>query len=218
MEVNTHMQKNEATTKTYIQNNRMFPFGSHSIIKNIIGTNKIVLDVGCASGDLGRLCENNTFYGIDGNTDAINKAKLIYKDVKLIDLNLIPANPLFDEKFDYIIFADVLEHLLYPEQLLMHFRNYLKPEGKIIVSLPNVALWRIRLLLLAGKFDYTDYGVLDRTHLHLYTFDTAKKLLTTVGLNVISEQGAAYTFGQLLKVHKLLRNLFSVHIIIEARI
>ncbi len=208
----------EAITKEYVQNGEQFPYGSHSIIKELIGKGKYVLDVGCAGGELGKACDGNVFYGVDGNADAIQKAKTFYKEVKLIDLNSIPTTALFDIKFDYVVFADVLEHLLYPEQILKHFCAYLKPNGKIIVSLPNVALWRIRLLLLFGKFDYTDYGVLDRTHLHLYTFDSANTLLINAGLRIVSQQGAAYTYGQITTFNKILRNLFSVHIIVQAEV
>jgi len=210
--------QNEAVTKTYIQNGIKYPYGSHSTIKRMIGKGKTVLDVGCAAGQLGEICDGNTFYGVDGNEEAVKDASKVYKEVKLLDLNTIPTKNLFDTKFDFIVFADVLEHLLYPEKILEHFKNYLKEDGVIIVSLPNVALWRVRLNLLFGKFDYTDYGVMDRTHLHLYTFKTAKELLESAGLKVIEQRGATYSFGNWINhTTKATQELLSVHVITQAK-
>jgi 2-polyprenyl-3-methyl-5-hydroxy-6-metoxy-1,4-benzoquinol methylase len=210
--------QNEAVTKTYIQNGIKYPFGSHSTIKRIIGQGKTVLDVGCAAGQLGEICEGNIFYGVDGNEEAVKEASKIYKETKLSDLNTIPSKDLFETKFDFIVFADVLEHLLYPEKILEHFKTYLKDDGVIIVSLPNVALWRVRLNLLFGKFDYTDYGVMDRTHLHLYTFKTAKELLENAGLKVIEQRGATYSFGNWINhTTKVTQELLSVHVITQAK-
>ena len=210
--------QNEAVTKTYIQNGIKYPYGSHSTIERIIGQGKTVLDVGCAAGQLGEICEGNIFYGVDGNEEAVKEASKIYKEVMLLDLNTIPSKELFETKFDFIVFADVLEHLLYPEKILEHFKTYLKDDGVIIVSLPNVALWRVRLNLLFGKFDYTDYGVMDRTHLHLYTFKTAKELLENAGLKVIEQRGATYSFGNWINhTTKVTQELLSVHVITQAK-
>ena len=97
---------------------------------------------------------------------------------------------------------------------LKHFKKYLKEDGIIIVSLPNVALWRVRLNLIFGKFDYTDYGVMDRTHLHLYTFKTAKELLSNSGFKVTNQLGASYSFGNWINNSlKFFQELFSVHIV-----
>jgi len=202
---------NEAITKKYQMSSSKY--GSLYTIKNLCGTNKTILDVGCSSGYLGEIMKGNRFYGIDGNIEAAKIAKTKYIDVKIIDLNTIPDKPVFNEKFDIIIFADVLEHLLYPEQILSHFKSYLKPHGKIIVSLPNIALWRVRFNLLFGKFDYGDYGVLDRTHLHLYTFKSARELLERSGYKVVFECGAANALGFIVRYFKFLRKIFSINII-----
>ncbi len=210
--------QNEAVTKTYIQNGLKYPYGSHSTIKRIIGNGKKVLDVGCAGGQLGEICDGNIFYGVEGNEEALKEASKVYKEVKLIDLNSIPQKEIFDIKFDYIVFADVLEHLLYPDKILNYFKKYLKNDGIIIVSLPNIALWRVRLNLLLGKFDYTDYGVMDRTHLHLYTFKTSKELIESSGLKVIDQKGATYSFGNWINyTGKIIQELLSVHVITLAK-
>lgn len=215
---------NEATKKKY-EANILPRWGSLASIKKLAGKNKTVLDVGCASGYLGEILmkEGNILYGIDGNKEAIEIAGKKYKGVACLDLN----NTHFERletlfggaTFDVIVFADVLEHLLDPETVLRSFGKLLKPDGKVIVSLPNVALWRVRLNLLFGQFDYTDYGVLDRTHLHLYTFKTGKELIQNSGFRVLSEQGALnfLPFGILMQTFPFLRNIFGIHIIVEAK-
>lgn len=207
----------EAIKKTYVSSIEGNPHGSLATIRGIIEDGAKVLDVGCASGYLGEFFPNNDFYGIDGNVEAVTAARKVYKKVELVDLNLIPDKLVFTEKFDYVVFADVLEHLLYPVEVLEHFRKYLDSGGKVIVSLPNVALWRVRLNLLLGKFDYTDYGVLDRTHVHLYTFKSAREMLQSADLLVIKSFGAAYALGPLAKLPSPFKELFSVHIVMVAK-
>jgi hypothetical protein len=56
--------------------------------------------------------------------------------------------------------------------------------GCIIISLPNIANWRIRLKLLIGNFDYESYGILDEGHLRFFTDKTAKKLIQDAGLEI----------------------------------
>jgi 2-polyprenyl-3-methyl-5-hydroxy-6-metoxy-1,4-benzoquinol methylase len=204
----------EAVTKTYTHNVEVSPYGSHAFIKKYIKNGDIVLDVGCASGYLGTTCPDNIFYGVDGNAEAVAEAKKVYKDAKLINLNDVPSQPVFEEKFDVIVFADILEHLLYPEDILKHFKYYLKPEGRVVVSLPNIALWRNRINLLLGNFDYTDFGTMDRTHLHLYTFRSAQKLLKDAGFRIVDKKGAAYLFGPIANLNPFFRSLFSVHVIV----
>ena len=84
--------------------------------------------------------------------------------------------------FDVIIFADVLEHLAWPVGILRQYLALLKPHGTVIVSLPNVGLWSVRLQHLAGRFDYEETGVLDRTHLRFFTRRSALRMLDAAGL------------------------------------
>jgi SAM-dependent methyltransferase len=83
------------------------------------------------------------------------------------DLQQVPD--IAPRNFDTIIFADVLEHLAWPAGVLKKYADLLKPDGTVIVSLPNVGLWSVRLGLLFGRFRYQDSGVLDRTHLRFFT-------------------------------------------------
>lgn len=211
----------EAVNKHYDRAPVLPVYGSLQTITRMVGSHNDVLDVGCAGGYLGKLLIpfGNAVYGIDGNKEAVEEARAWYENVVCMDLNQLgDEKPFAGKLFDVIIFADVLEHLVEPEQALRYFRSLLKPGGKIIVSLPNVALWRVRFNLLFGKFEYTEYGVLDRTHLHLYTFASAKHLLEGEGYQVRVTHGAMnlFVFGVLADLVPFFRSLLAIHVILEA--
>lgn len=88
------------------------------------------------------------------------------------------------DQYDVVLMADVLEHLRSPDDVLREVRQRIAPWGQVIVSLPNVAHWRMRVDLLRGQFTYTDWGLLDRTHLRFYTRDTALSLFRDAGFEV----------------------------------
>lgn len=205
--------------KEYNLNKKLPKYGSLASIIEEIKPGEKILDVGCSDGYLAKFLPKNNVYGVDYNPVAIERAQQLCKVAKTADLNNISDNMvlLFDEKFDVIIFADILEHLLFPEKALLYFKKMLKPNGRIIISLPNVALWRVRLQLLLGQFDYTDYGVLDNTHLHLYTFKSAKKMIELSNFKVIKIYGAANILGPVIRLLPIFKKILSINIIIIAR-
>jgi hypothetical protein len=93
-----------------------------------------------------------------------------------------------EEKFDYILFLDILEHLLDYERLLTDAKKYLNKDGKIIVSLPNFVNIYVRLNMLIGRIPLADKGILDRTHLHLFTYKIIKKLLKKNKYNIVQQK------------------------------
>ncbi|MFA5075462.1 MAG: class I SAM-dependent methyltransferase [Candidatus Babeliales bacterium] len=154
---------------------------------NLIGSNKKILDVGCGFGALGQEFkkQNNYVVGIDINQYAIDIAKTRLDQAYVCDItDKNSLNFLQENSFDFIIFADILEHLYDPVKILKIFNNYLKNDGHIIVSLPNIAAWQIRLKLLFGKFDYQETGILDKTHIKFFTKKTAKNLIENSGYKV----------------------------------
>jgi 2-polyprenyl-3-methyl-5-hydroxy-6-metoxy-1,4-benzoquinol methylase len=189
-------------------------YSTHSIIVNNIGIQNMVLDIGCNDGYIGKDSDySNIFYGLDYLKDSIKKAKGVYKDAILYDLNNLEKLP-WNKKFDILIFADVLEHVLYPDQVLDFFvKNYLKEGGKVIVSLPNIANWQIRLNILLGKFEYTETGIMDKTHLHFYTFKTAQDLIKSQNLSITKTYGGATFFGKIIEKLPLFNGLLATNII-----
>ncbi len=193
------------------------PYSTHALILEAIGKDQIVLDVGCNDGYIGKLADpSNQFYGLDYLPASVALAKKTYRDAIVYDLNTLTELP-WKQKYDVIIFADVLEHLLYPEAVLNFFvKHSLKPGGRVIISLPNIANWMVRLKLLFGRFDYVDgSGIMDRTHLHLYTYASARQLAAQTGLTVLEQRSGANLFGPLIRASGgLLRNLLATGIIL----
>ncbi len=108
-----------------------------------------------------------------------NENYIIDLDMIINGLEKLPNAKLYD----YLIMGDVLEHVSKPEILLTYLSQFLKKDGFLIVSPPNVANWMIRLKLLFGQFDYNG-GILDTGHLKFFTFKTAKRLLDGCGYEI----------------------------------
>lgn len=160
-------------------------YSSHNQIIDMVQPDSTVLDVGCGQGILSRdLYEKQCkITGIDNV--AINDSVNFYLDSYFrVDLDTPTSLPLKD-KFDYVIAADVLEHLRTAEQRLIELREYMHPESYLIASTGNIALWVYRLLLLSGRFNYTQRGILDRTHVHLYTIANFKRLIASCDYEIV---------------------------------
>jgi hypothetical protein len=71
-----------------------------------------------------------------------------------------------------------------PEEILQRFYEPEKPDRWVIISVPNVANIWIRLNLLFGKFEYTDRGILDRTHVRFYTRSSLLQMAHNTGLEI----------------------------------
>ena len=149
-----------------------------------------ILDVGCATGKLGRELKakyNCYIIGIEIDDLAAELAQNYYDNIIIIDLEELIDNKkrlALKDKFDFIIFGDILEHVTKPEVLLRDFQYLLNQEGFLIASIPNIANWMIRLKLLFGNFDYTG-GILDPGHLRFFTYKTARRLLEEAGFKII---------------------------------
>jgi SAM-dependent methyltransferase len=145
-----------------------------------------VLDVGCGFATTSQHIEKlgNRVTGVEESREAVTKARTRIGRVVQADLQQFDAvaAELGEARFDAIVFADVLEHLAWPLGVLRKYLALLKLDGTVIVSLPNVGLWSVRLGMMAGRFEYEDTGVLDRTHLRFFTRTSARRLLDSAGL------------------------------------
>ena len=159
---------------------------SLSLIFSRINDDTRVLDIGCASGTLGSLLEKQKsciVTGLDNNADAIEVAKERISEALVCDITSDKeVAELKLGKFDHIIFADVIEHIMDGEALINRFKPYLKEDGTIIISIPNVAHGSVRLSLLGGNFNYTEEGLLDQTHCKLYTYRSLLELFESCQL------------------------------------
>ncbi len=193
-------------------------YSTHSLLAAWIGKNKKVLDVGCNTWYLWSLCDNSCiFYGLEYMDEAVQIARKSYTNVMQYNLEELKELP-WEMKFDVIVFADVLEHVKNPRDILAFFRKYLADNWKIIISLPNVANWQVRFQLLFGNFDDTETGIMDKTHLHYYTFASTKKLLKDAHLDEIRSYGGASFFWPIIDIFPFLNGLLATNVIIEAKI
>ncbi len=162
------------------------PMSSHSLIwawlegKGVRGKKVLELGVGDASLTQ-RLNEAGAMIdGVEINAVSAELAKPYCRRVMVSDLNRVEKLD-FDADYDFIIAADVLEHLHDPELVLSVLKRHLKVGGHLVVSLPNVGNLYVRLNMLLGRFPYHSKGILDRTHLHFYTLRTAEHMLVKTG-------------------------------------
>ncbi len=124
-----------------------------------------ILDIGCGSGALGEIIKNNGNY-VEGVTISEQEAEIARNKLdKVFVFDVESDNYLITNEYDVILFADILEHLRNPWVILERFNQYLKKDGEIIISVPNVATWTIRFSLMLGAFNYSRTGLMDRSHL-----------------------------------------------------
>jgi predicted TPR repeat methyltransferase len=151
-----------------------------------------VLDVGFGAGELARRIRARCTYlaGIELDAEAAGASALLFDRCVTRDL-LESLATMGETPFDVVVAGDVLEHLPDPGAALDRLRSLVKPDGRLFVSLPNVANVTVRLSLLAGRFRYAARGILDETHLRFFTRQTGRRLLETHGFTVLSETATA---------------------------
>lgn len=170
------------------------PTSIHMLVVNEIEKNTKVLDIGCAGGYIGDYLVNKKNCEVCGIEPDLESYKIAKEKgyISILNKNIedsLESEELENKKFDYIILADVLEHLVDPENVLFEVGDFLREDGKIIISLPNIAHYSIRFPMLFGQFDMRETGILDRTHLHFYTLESAKKLLENFKIIKIRPRG-----------------------------
>ncbi|MQA75097.1 MAG: methyltransferase domain-containing protein [Solirubrobacterales bacterium] len=169
---------------TYVEFNDR-PLGGHRLLLEMLPIGGRILDVGCSGGYLAErlAARGSVVSGIELDPRAAERAgahcdRVLVGDVETLELPFDPAT------FDAIACGDLIEHLRRPGDVLARLRGLLKPGGRLVLTTPNVANWTIRLQLLFGRFHYTDRGILDRTHAHLFTRRTLIACLVGAGYEV----------------------------------
>jgi len=144
-----------------------------------------VLDVGCGFATTSEHIQKlgNEVTGLESSDVAVEVASKRLAHVVRADMLTADLAGL---QFDAIIFADVLEHVPWPVGALQRYLQWLAPDGSVIVSLPNVGLWSVRLAHLAGRWEYEETGVLDRTHLRFFTRRSARWMMGQAGLEPVA--------------------------------
>src|SRR4051812_40289038 len=122
--------------------------------------------------------------GADIDPAAAEAARAHCDTVLVGDLQTLDLSPLRSD-YRVLLFADTIEHIPDPGALLRRVRPRLRADGVLVLSVPNIANWAMRLSLLFGRFRYTDRGILDRTHLRFFTRSTLVELVEGSGYRVV---------------------------------
>lgn len=147
-----------------------------------------VLDVGCATGEVGAYVKRATGAVVDGvemapDMAAVARTKLDNLFEGTAEQFVAQSDPAMH--YDAIILADVLEHTVDPWSLLAFFRSRLTPTGFVVISLPNIRHWStIFNLAVRGDWPHRDRGIHDRTHLRFFTLRTMRTLIEGSGLKI----------------------------------
>jgi O-antigen biosynthesis protein len=184
------------------------------------------LDVGCWTGNLGKKLiktKKCTVDGIDFVPEVLVKAKgRGYRETYRFNLNSEPAKiNKIRRRYDCIICADVLEHLVDPRLVLSLLKKKLDKQGVLIISAPNIAFLKQRLELLCGKFDYNPSGgIMDETHLRFFTAKNLQVLCKQTGFKIESFYGYSLVknkFFILRYLAKISPTLFAIQFLLKAR-
>ena len=135
-----------------------------------------ILDIGCSDGKLFNLLDKNKIDYLGIEPDINDYELALSRGVNVLNLTVETAIHQLHDNFDYVVLGDVLEHLSNPDEILSTVPKFIKDNGILIISIPNVAHFTNRFSLLFGHWNYKDRGILDKTHLKFWTRATFDKL------------------------------------------
>lgn len=163
---------------------------SHTKIIKQVQPNSTILEFGCASGGMTKYLRNELnckVYIVEIDLDSFNIAKEFAE--KGICCDIMGLKWLIEFQniaFDYVIFSDVLEHLLDPNYVLKEVKGLLKDTGRILVSLPNIAHNDVLKDLYENEFNYSETGILDKTHIRFFAYKNLLDFFKNSGYSIES--------------------------------
>ena len=215
--------------KTSYDPQNMNPENIDRQVVELVPAKSSVLELGCATGFMGQWLKekkNCTVYGIELADAEREQAKKVLEQVYKLDLSLSKELETFQDLFvkqhgqvDVILATSILEHLQHPEETVRLLKTFLKPNGILIATTPNIAHWSTRLMLLFGRFQYQKYGIMDDTHLKFFTFHTFQDLFQGQGYAIthVSIDAEGGGFGRIcIPLSKIWPNLFGYQILVQA--
>ncbi|MCA1680831.1 MAG: class I SAM-dependent methyltransferase [Actinobacteria bacterium] len=163
------------------------PGSSHELVVDFVSPGARVLEFGPATGYMSRVLRLRgcRISGVEVSPVAAAQAREHCEDVIVGDIEALDLEAAFaGQRFDAVVFADVLEHLRDPGRVLEQIRPLLADGGRVVASIPNVAHASVRLMLMLGEFRYRRSGLLDATHLRFFTRESVRDLFEAAGYDV----------------------------------
>ncbi|MBI4965842.1 MAG: class I SAM-dependent methyltransferase [Desulfomonile tiedjei] len=185
----------------------------HDVVAMIPEGVRSILEIGCAAGGTGRLLRSMGFerlIGVELDPYYASSAREFYSNIIVGDAEEMDLHEIKDQSLDCILYPDVLEHFRDPWAVLRRHLRVLAPGGYVIASIPNIRYYKaVRDLVLRGKWEYSDAGILDRGHLRFFTLASIQALFTENGLQVLEWGHRARGSNMLKLLNKVLLNRLS---------
>jgi 2-polyprenyl-3-methyl-5-hydroxy-6-metoxy-1,4-benzoquinol methylase len=183
--------------------------------------NKQILDVGCANGALGKILKDIAscdVTGVEVSEHAAEEARKILDRVYVQNTEDedVWTKELHGKKFDAIISSEVLEHLFAPEKLLTRFYQLADIDTKVVITVPNILFWKNRLRILSGHFEYEERGLMDRGHIHFFSWKSLGEMVTECGFEIAGTAHHVPTRGT-KTLSRWFPGLFAQNFIIKLR-
>lgn len=163
------------------------PYAAHQRLLRLCGSPQRALDAGGSSGYLASELTKRgaSVVVIDRDAAAVAAARSAGIDAYVVDVT--SEDPPGEKgSYDLLLCADILEHIADPAAALRRLRPFVASGGRLVASVPNGANWSLRLSLLAGRWEYADRGLLDRTHLRNFTLRSFLKTVREGGFEVVA--------------------------------
>ncbi len=203
--------------------NASYYTGVNPDILNLIpNTAALILEIGCGAGALAKAYRERNpsahYIGVEIVEEVANRATAHMNHTLVGDITTKETLDALDKircgkLFDTLIFGDVLEHLYDPWSVLTELRTRMAKNGLCIICIPNVAHWSLLLQQLRGRWDYTDEGLLDKTHIRFFTLETAVDLFNKAGWHVLDAKARVLwpeKTNEVLKVFLPLVNQYGI--------
>jgi SAM-dependent methyltransferase len=175
-----------------------------------------VLDLGCGSGQFADRVRalGHRVVGVDrAESDGVRDRMNLFVRA---DLGAgIPQQAHVAAGYDVVVAADVLQHLVRPDQLLREIHNVLRPGGQVLVCVPNGVHWYARLRFASGRFDYDRRGLLDVDHLRFFTRRSLRRMAARAGYDVLDEQVSTLPWRGRRALARVAPNLFAYQLVIR---
>lgn len=158
-----------------------------------------IVEVGCGGGDLAKAYLASSpateYIGVELEPEYAELSKRYCTSVVCGNIEKMPDEELGKlAPADCWVFADVLEHLYDPWEVLSRLRPLMRPADAIVVCIPNAQHWSVQQRLVSGQFWYEEAGLLDRTHIRFFTRQTLARLFHDAKLRVVAAQPRVFNF------------------------